>query len=161
MMMGHIYKYYLLLSFIVPSTTARAAMLLPICMMVLQVYKAVPGESNFGKQLMIQEIHFNNITTSGILTATAGQIMAVGYITDMTGLDVTWGDWLLASMPIAILTLVASFFIGELVFSLPVPQLVMHYVVASVTQWNKLLLLLSFCICVNSSHRFSSHYIFC
>ncbi len=106
----------LLLSFIVPSTTARAAMLLPICMMVLQVYKAVPGESNFGKQLMIQEIHFNNITTSGILTATAGQIMAVGYITDMTGLDVTWGDWLLASMPIAILTLVASFFIGELLF---------------------------------------------
>ncbi len=106
----------LLLSFIVPSTTARAAMLLPICMMVLQVYKAVPGESNFGKQLMIQEIHFNNITTSGILTATAGQIMAVGYITDMTGLDVTWGDWLLASMPIAVLTLVASFFIGELLF---------------------------------------------
>ena len=79
----------LLLSFIVPSTTARAAMLLPICMMVLQVYKAIPGESNFGKQLMIQEIHFNNITTSGILTATAGQIMAVGYITDMTGENVS------------------------------------------------------------------------
>ena len=106
----------LLLSFIVPSTTARAAMLLPICMMVLQVYKAVPGESNFGKQLMIQEIHFNNITTSGILTATAGQIMAVGYITDMTGYDVTWGEWLMAGMPIAILTLIASFFIGELLF---------------------------------------------
>ena len=106
----------LLLSFIVPSTTARAAMLLPICMMVLQVYKAVPGESNFGKQLMIQEIHFNNITTSGILTATAGQIMAVGYITDMTGENVSWGQWLLASMPIAILTLVASFIIGELLF---------------------------------------------
>ena len=106
----------LLLSFIVPSTTARAAMLLPICMMVLQVYKAIPGESNFGKQLMIQEIHFNNITTSGILTATAGQIMAVGYITDMTGENVSWGQWLLASMPIAILTLVASFIIGELLF---------------------------------------------
>ena len=106
----------LLLSFIVPSTTARAAMLLPICMMVLQVYKAIPGESNFGKQLMIQEIHFNNITTSGILTATAGQIMAVGYITDMTGQNVSWGQWLLASMPIAILTLVASFIIGELLF---------------------------------------------
>ena len=106
----------LLLSFIVPSTTARAAMLLPICMMVLQVYKAIPGESNFGKQLMIQEIHFNNITTSGILTATAGQIMAVGYITDMTGQDVSWGQWLVASMPIAVLTLVASFIIGELLF---------------------------------------------
>ncbi len=106
----------LILSFIVPSTTARAAMLLPICMMILQVYKAIPGESNFGKQLMIQEIHFNNITTSGILTATAGQIMAVGYIEDMTGMPVKWADWLIASMPIAILTLLASLFIGELLF---------------------------------------------
>ena len=106
----------LILSFIVPSTTARAAMLLPICMMILQVYQSVPGESNFGKQLMIQEVHFNNITTSGILTATAGQIMAVGYITDMTGMDVTWGDWLIASMPIAILTLVCSLVIGQLLF---------------------------------------------
>ena len=106
----------LILSFIVPSTTARAAMLLPICMMILQVYQSIPGESNFGKQLMIQEVHFNNITTSGILTATAGQIMAVGYITDMTGMDVTWGDWLIASMPIAILTLVCSLVIGQLMF---------------------------------------------
>ncbi len=106
----------LLLAFIVPSTTARAAMLLPICMMILQVYQAVPGESNFGKQLMIQEIHFNNISTSGILTATAGQIMAVGYILDMTEINVTWGDWFKAGMPIAILTLIASIVIGELLF---------------------------------------------
>ena len=42
--------------------------------------------------------------------------MAVGYITDMTGENVSWGQWLLASMPIAILTLVASFIIGELLF---------------------------------------------
>lgn len=106
----------LLLSFIVPSTTARAAMLLPICLMILQVYQAVPGESNFGKQLMIQEIHFNNISTSGILTATAGQIMAVGYILDMAEIDVTWGQWFMASMPIAVLTLIASLIIGEILF---------------------------------------------
>lgn len=106
----------LLLAFIVPSTTARAAMLLPICMMILKVYQAVPGESNFGKQLMIQEIHFNNISTEGILTATAGQIMAVGYILDMTGQDVTWGDWFMASMPITIITLIVSLIIGELLF---------------------------------------------
>ncbi|MBE6023712.1 MAG: DASS family sodium-coupled anion symporter [Cellulosilyticum sp.] len=106
----------LLLAFVVPSTTARAAMLLPICLMILQVYQAEPGKSNFGKQLMIQEIHFNNISTSGILTATAGQIMAVSYILDMAEVDVTWGQWFMASMPIAVLTLIASFIIGELLF---------------------------------------------
>ena len=91
-------------------------MLLPICLMILKVYKAEPGVSNFGKQLMIQEIHFNNISTSGILTATAPQILAVGYILSMAGQDVTWGQWFAASMPIAILTLIASFVIGQLLF---------------------------------------------
>lgn len=75
----------LLLAFVVPSTTARAAMLLPICMMILKVYKAEPGKSNFGKNMMIQEIIFNNVSTEGILTATSGQIMAVGYILSMAG----------------------------------------------------------------------------
>jgi len=106
----------LLLAFVVPSTTARAAMLLPICQMVLKVYQAVPGESNFGKQLMIQEIHFNNISTSGILTATAPQILAVGYILSMANVKVTWGEWFVASMPIAILTLIASIIIGSILF---------------------------------------------
>ncbi|MBS1484933.1 MAG: anion transporter, partial [Clostridium sp.] len=106
----------LLLAFVVPSTTARAAMLLPICLMVLNVYQAVPGKSNFGKQLMIQEIHFNNISTSGILTATAPQILAVGYILSMANVNVTWGEWFIASMPIAILTLIASIIIGNILF---------------------------------------------
>ena len=106
----------LLLAFVVPSTTARAAMLLPICMMILKVYNAIPGESNFGKQLILQEIHFNNISTSGILTATAPQILAVGYLLSMAEIDVTWGDWFKASMPIAVLTLIASMVIGGFLF---------------------------------------------
>ena len=106
----------MLLAFVVPSTTARAAMLLPICMMILKVYNAIPGESNFGKQLMLQEVHFNNISTSGILTATAPQILAVGYLLSMADIDVTWGDWFKASMPIAVLTLIASMVIGGFLF---------------------------------------------
>lgn len=106
----------LLLAFVVPSTTARAAMLLPITMMILKVYKAVPGESNFGKQLMLQEVHFNNISTSGILTATAPQILAVGYLQSMAGINITWGQWFAASMPIAILTLAASMLLGNVLY---------------------------------------------
>lgn len=105
-----------LLAFVVPSTTARAAMMLPICMMVLKLYQAQPGKSNFGKALMIQEIHFNNISTSGILTATAPQIMAVGYLLSMADINVTWGQWFIASMPIAVLTLIASILIGTVLF---------------------------------------------
>ena len=106
----------LLLAFVVPSTTARAAMLFPICLMILKVYKAVPGESNFGKQVMLQEIHANNITTSGILTATAPQILAVSYISSLGGSDVTWGKWLIAGMPIAIATLLVSIILGNILY---------------------------------------------
>jgi len=106
----------LLLAFVVPSTTARAAMLLPICMMVLKVYKAEPGKSNFGKNMMIQEIIFNNISTEGILTATAGQILAVGYILSMAGHEVTWGQWFQASMPITVVSLIVAMIIGHFLF---------------------------------------------
>lgn len=106
----------LLLAFVVPSTTARAALMLPICLMILKVYHAIPGESNFGKQVMIQQIHSNNISTSGILTATAPQILAVSYITSLSGFDVTWSQWFIAGMPIAILTLITSMIFGHFLY---------------------------------------------
>lgn len=109
-----------LLAFVIPSTTARAALLLPITMMICKIYNAVPGESNFGRQVMLQEIHVNNIATSGILTATAAQIMAVGYIKDLAGIDVTWGKWFMVGMPIAILTMIASFVIAQFLYPLEV-----------------------------------------
>lgn len=107
-----------LLAFVIPSTTARAALLLPITLMICKIYNAVPGESNFGRQMMLQEVHVNNISTSGILTATAAQIMAIGYIKDLAGINITWGKWFIAGMPIAILTMIASFIIAQFLFPL-------------------------------------------
>ena len=104
------------IAFVVPSTTARAALMLPICLLVAQTYGAKPGESNFGRAMMLQEIHANNISTTGILTATAPQILAVGLIKDLTGHDVGWMEWFLASMPIAICTMLFSLLIGSILF---------------------------------------------
>ena len=104
------------IAFVVPSTTARAALMLPICLLVAQTYGAKPGESNFGRAMMIQEIHANNISTTGILTATAPQILAVGLIKDLTGHDVSWMDWFLASMPIALCTMLFSLLVGRILF---------------------------------------------
>lgn len=105
-----------ILAFVVPSTTARAAVMLPICLLVAQTFGAKPGESNFGRAMMLQEVHGNNISTTGILTATAPQILAIGLIADLTGRSVTWMDWLVASMPIAILTMLVSFLLGLVLF---------------------------------------------
>ncbi len=106
----------LLLAFLVPSTTARAALMLPIVIILAEVYGAVPGKSRFGAALMIQELQANNIFTSAIVTATACNIMAQGWINEASARQVYYIDWLIAQMPIAIITMLLSWFIGQLLF---------------------------------------------
>lgn len=108
-----------LISFVVPSTTARAAMLLPIVMIIIEMFE-VNSESksdrNFGKLLALQGIQANNFSTAAVVTATSSQILAISFIKDLTGTNISWMEWFIASAPITMLTLVASFFIGKLMF---------------------------------------------
>lgn len=105
------------LAFFVPSTTARATLMVPICIILLEVYKAIPGESNFGRVMMLQGVQADALATSGVMTATAGNIIAVGFINDLTGSSIGYMDWLLAGMPTAIITMAITFFIGLRLFS--------------------------------------------
>lgn len=106
-----------ILAFFVPSTTARATLMVPICLILLEVYKAIPGKSNLGKTMMLQGIQADAIATSGVMTATSGNIIAVGFINDQAGGDIGYMDWLLASMPTAIVTMLITFFVGLKLFS--------------------------------------------
>lgn len=73
------------LAFFVPSTTARATLMVPICLILLEVYKAIPGESNLGRVMMLQGLQADALATSGVMTATAGNIIAVGFINSQAG----------------------------------------------------------------------------
>ncbi|WP_282936012.1 DASS family sodium-coupled anion symporter [Paenibacillus sp. RC67] len=106
------------LAFFVPSTTARATLMVPICLILLEVYKAVPGKSNLGKVMMLQGVQADAVATSGIMTATSGNIIAVGFINEQAGGSIGYIDWLLASMPTAIITMLLTFFIGLKLFSI-------------------------------------------
>ncbi|MEC0227862.1 SLC13 family permease [Paenibacillus alba] len=105
------------LAFFVPSTTARATLMVPICLILLEVYKAMPGKSNLGKVMMLQGVQADAIATSGVMTATSGNIIAVGFINEQAGGHIGYMDWLLASMPTAIITMALTFFIGLKLFS--------------------------------------------
>lgn len=108
-----------LISFVVPSTTARAAMLLPIVMMIVEIFE-VRNESksdrNFGKLLALQGIQANNLSTAAIVTATSSQILAISFIKDLAGKEVSWMDWFIAAAPITLVTLIASFLIGKILY---------------------------------------------
>ncbi|WP_409342206.1 SLC13 family permease [Paenibacillus sp. MBLB4367] len=104
------------LAFFVPSTTARATLMVPICMILLEVYKAMPG-SNLGRVMMLQGVQADAVATSGIMTATSANIIAVGFINEQAGGSIGYIDWLLASMPTAIVTMAITFFVGLRLFS--------------------------------------------
>lgn len=110
-----------LIAFVVPSTTARAAMMFPIVLLVVEAFEVNINDpkNNFGKLLALHGIQANNLSTAAIVTATSSQILAVSFIKDLTGHDVSWTEWFLASAPITILTLAAMFFIGKMIFKLP------------------------------------------
>ncbi len=101
-----------ILAFFVPSTTARASLILPISIVLLQIYNELPGESNFGKLMMLQNVQNNAFATSMVMTATSAQVIAIGFINKQTGSNLGYMDWLIVSMPQAILTAVIIFFIG-------------------------------------------------
>lgn len=110
-----------LIAFVVPSTTARAAMMFPIVLLVVEAFETSINDPkrNLGKLLAIHGIQANNLSTAAIVTATSSQILAISFIKDLTGHDVSWMEWFIASAPITILTLVAMFFIGKILFKLP------------------------------------------
>lgn len=104
------------LVFFVPSTTARAALMVPICLILLDVYKAIPGKSNFGKLMLLQGVQADALATSGVMTGTAANIIAVGFINSQAGGSIGYMDWLVASFPLAILSMIITFFIGLRLF---------------------------------------------
>lgn len=105
------------LVFFVPSTTARAALMVPICLILLDVYKAIPGKSNFGKLMLLQGVQADALATSGVMTGTAANIIAVGFINSQAGGAIGYIDWLVASFPLAILSMAITFFVGIRLFN--------------------------------------------
>ena len=101
-----------IMAFFVPSTTARAALILPIAMVILETYKAIPGKSNFGRLMTLQGVQNNAFATSIVMTATSAQVLAVGFINKQTGASIGYMQWLLGSIPQALLTTVIAFIVG-------------------------------------------------
>ncbi len=101
-----------ILAFFVPSTTARASLIVPIALVILEIYKAVPGKSKFGKLMMLQGVQNNAFATSIVLTATSAQVLAIGFINEQTGANIGYMQWLLGSIPQAVITTVIAFVVG-------------------------------------------------
>ena len=99
-----------LLSFIVPSTTARVACLVPIMMGFILAFK-VDQRSRFAGLLVITAAQTASVWNVGIKTAAAQNMVAVGFIEKQFGSSIGWTEWFIAGAPFSALLSVAVYFI--------------------------------------------------
>jgi solute carrier family 13 (sodium-dependent dicarboxylate transporter), member 2/3/5 len=98
------------LAFVVPSSTARAATVVPIMMGIILAF-GVDRNSRFAGLLMITTVQTVSIWNVGIKTAAAQNMVAVGFIQKTLGHDITWLSWFIAAAPFSILMSIGLYFI--------------------------------------------------
>ena len=99
-----------LLAFVVPSTTARVACLMPIIMGFILAFN-VDRTSRFAGLLVIVTAQTASIWNVGIKTAAAQNMVATGFIEKQLKVQITWGEWFVAAAPFAAIMTIALYFI--------------------------------------------------
>lgn len=92
----------ILLSFIVPSATARVACVVPIMMGVIAAF-GVDKRSALAGGIMILVAQATSIWNVGIQTSAAQNLLTAGFMHKLLGESVTWTDWLIAGAPWSLL----------------------------------------------------------
>jgi solute carrier family 13 (sodium-dependent dicarboxylate transporter), member 2/3/5 len=105
---------------LIPATAARAALTLPLMTATAAIYGSTAARpTNFGRNLYLLNLTAISILSSTVMTGSAANIMAVGFLQTMAGHRVYYTDWLLASAPIAIVVVVLAWVMGpRLIFPL-------------------------------------------
>jgi anion transporter len=98
------------IAFLVPSTTARVACLVPITLGIIAAF-GVNRRGAFAGMLMITTVQTASIWNVGIKTAAAQNMVAIGFIEKTLQKTITWLDWLVAAAPFGILMSIALYFV--------------------------------------------------
>lgn len=104
----------LVLSAFISATTAKAAILLPIFMVVAAIYGATGGKNktNFGRNIVLQNLYQINIGASAFVTGSGANLLAVALIGGAIGSEIYYTDWLVIGFPISVTLLILGWIIG-------------------------------------------------
>ncbi|MCI2901829.1 SLC13 family permease [Staphylococcus hominis] len=100
----------IVLAFFVPSATARAGAVVPILLGMIAAFK-VSKDSKLASLLIITSVQAVSIWNIGIKTAAAQNIVAINFINQNLGYNVSWGEWFLYAAPWSILMSITLYFI--------------------------------------------------
>lgn len=91
----------IVMAFLVPSSLARTAILLPVCMGIFHIF-GQKGRTNLSTALLLILTMTNATMGAGIFTATVPNPVTVDYLAKV-GQTVTYGDWFMYGFPPALL----------------------------------------------------------
>lgn len=100
----------IILAFFVPSATARAGAVVPILLGMVAAF-GLPKDSRLAALLVITAVQSVSIWNIGIKTGAAQNMVALGFIQEQFGVDISWGSWFLYAAPFSIIMSIALFFI--------------------------------------------------
>ncbi|WP_454624931.1 DASS family sodium-coupled anion symporter [Bradyrhizobium cenepequi] len=99
-----------IMSFLVPSTTARVACIVPIMLGIIAAF-GVNKKGAFAGMLMITATQTASIWNVGIKTAAAQNMVAVGFIEKTLNQTITWLEWFIAAAPFGIIMSIVLYFV--------------------------------------------------
>jgi sodium-dependent dicarboxylate transporter 2/3/5 len=106
----------------ISATSAKTAILLPVFMVIAAIYGATGGEkrNNVGRNMVLQNLLFNNVSASAFITGSAANLLAAQML-EKAGARVSYGDWLLALLPLAVIQCLIAWWTGTR-FLLPISR---------------------------------------
>jgi anion transporter len=104
----------LVLAPLIPATAARCVMTLPLMLVVAAIYGSTEEHPNaFGKNLMLLNLVGISVLSSTSMTGSSANLIAVGLIETMGAHRVYYFDWMRLGAPVAIVTTVLMWLIGQ------------------------------------------------
>lgn len=100
-----------ILSFLVPSITARTLLMLPIILGIGQAFDAKQGQSNIVKALIFIVAMSGTMMSIGVLTAHVGNPITVGLIEAAAKKTISWSEWFRIGGPPAFALAFTSIFV--------------------------------------------------
>lgn len=108
----------IVLSAFISATTAKAAILLPIFMVIAAIYGARQGQgrNNFGRSIVLQNLLNINIGASGFMTGSGANLLAVSLIGGAMGGSIFFSDWMMAMFPVMLCLMFVGYLLALKVF---------------------------------------------
>ncbi len=108
----------IVLSAFISATTAKAAILLPIFMVVAAIYGASQGKrNNFGRNLVLQNLFQINLGANSFLTGSGATLLAGSLIAGALGIGAfSYQDWFKCAFPMNLILIFIGWFVGSKIF---------------------------------------------